>query len=372
VTDPLGGLEPVREPERPDAPPQPRPKRPFIPTTWLLLAVIAIGFVAEGLVGKDTSVQDTAALFRLGALYLPAVRSGDWWRIGSYAFLHIGWAHIAMNAWALWILAPQLEQTYGSNLTLGFFAATALAGGGASALWAVVRAGQPALAAGASGGLFGLFGATAALAFRLRHRIPPVARKTIYRRIGTTLLINLAIAFFFPVDSAAHVGGLLSGTALGLVAPLRTLPVRPWHRPAHWVIVGSALVLAAMEGAAVAWAVRPKPRTLSGAGVTAQVPGMLAPSEPGMAVLPGAAYIDVRRENLPLTIEPDEDAIRIGERTWVRERDNRDNADITILAAKDGEAHRLIIEFGCGAEFCRGPAGEKMVEQTARTIRVVP
>src|SRR5205814_5814953 len=56
----------------------------------------------------------------------------DWWRLGSYAFLHIGWAHIAMNAWALWILAPQLEATYGSNQTMGLFASTAIAGGGAS------------------------------------------------------------------------------------------------------------------------------------------------------------------------------------------------------------------------------------------------
>ena len=369
MTDPLGGLEPA--PPQPEPAPEPRRKLPFTPTTWLLLAVIVIGFVAEGLVGHDGSVEDTATLVRLGALYLPAIRAGDWWRIGSYAFLHIGWTHIAMNAWALWILAPQLEQTYGSNLTLGFFAATALAGGGASTLWAMVRGGQPLLAAGASGGLFGLFGVTAALAFRLRQRIPEAARKSIYRRIGTTLLLNLAIAFFFPVDSAAHAGGLLAGAGLGLVAPLRTLPSRPWHRPAHWLIVGSALVLAAMEGAAVAWAVRPKPRTLYGAGVAAQVPGMLSPTEPGMAILPGAAYIDVRREDLPLTIEPDEDAVHIGDRTWVRERDSRDGTEVTILAAREG-AGRLIIEFGCGAAFCRGPAGEKMVEQAARTIRVVP
>ena len=370
MTDPLGGLS--EEPPRPEPQEQqPARRRPFLPTTWLLLAVIAAGFVAEGLIGKDGSVQDTAALVRLGALYLPAIRAGDWWRIGSYAFLHIGWAHIAMNAWALWILAPQLEQTYGSNLTLGFFAATALAGGGASTLWAMVREGNPALAAGASGGLFGLFGATAALAFRLRHRIPPPARKSIYRRIGSTLLINLAIAFFFPVDSAAHVGGLISGALLGLVAPLKTMPERPWHRPASWLIIGSALVLAGMEGAAVAWAVHPKPRTLRGPGVTAQVSGMLTPLEPGVAVLPGAAYMDIRREDQPLALEPGEDAVRIGDRTWVREKDSKDNTEVTLLAAADG-AGRLIIEFGCGADFCRGPAGEKMLEDAARTIRVVP
>lgn len=368
MSDPLGGLTAAREPA-PAPPPQIR--RPFTPTTYALLLVIAAGFIAEGLIGHDKAVESTVALVRLGALYLPAVRSGDWWRIGAYAFLHIGWMHIAMNAWALWILAPQLEQTYGSNLTMGFFACTALAAGATSTLWALLRGGQAVLAAGASGGLFGLFGATAALAFRLRHRIPPEARRSIYRRIGVTLLLNLAIAAYFPVDSAAHAGGLISGLALGLIAPLRSLPERPWHRPAQWLIIGSALALAAMEGAAVAWAVRPKPRTLKGAGVEAQAPGLLIPSEPGVAVLPGAAYLEIRREPQPLAIEPGEDAVRIGERTWVRERDSREGTDITLLAAGDGSG-RLIVEFGCGADFCKGPAGEKMVEQVARTIRTMP
>ena len=233
-----------------------------------------------------------------------------------------------------------------------------------------MRGGTPVLAAGASGGLFGLFGATAALAFRLRHRIPPDARRSIYRRIGVTLLLNLAIAAFFPVDNAAHIGGLLSGTALGLIAPLQSFPPRPWHKPAQWLIVASALALAAAEGAAVAWAVRPKPRTLRGAGIEGQIPGMLMPAEPGVAVLPGAAYVEIRREDQPLQIEPGQDAVRIGERTWVREKDSREGTDITLLAAADG-AGRLIIEFGCGAEFCRGAKGQQMYEQVAKTIRGV-
>ena len=89
-----------------------------------------------------------------------------------------------------------------------------------------------------------------------------------------------------------------------------------------------------------------------------------------MAVLPGAAYVEIRREDQPLSLEPGEDAVRLGERTWVRERDSREGTDITLLAASDG-AGRLIIEFGCGSDFCRGPAGEKLYEQVARTIRVV-
>jgi membrane associated rhomboid family serine protease len=368
VSDPLGGLEPAREPE-----PQrvERRSRPFAPTTWALLILIGIGFAAEWFVGGDPAVESQVALIRLGALYLPAIRDGDWWRLGSYAFLHIGWAHVAMNAWSLWILGPQLEATYGSNLTLGFFSGTAIAGGAASALWAMLRSGHPALAAGASGGLFGLFGATAALAFRVRHRMPPEARRSIYRRIAFNLVLNAAIAISFPVDSAAHLGGLLFGTVLGLVAPLPSFPVRAWHRPAHWLIVGFALALACMEGAAVAWAVRPKPRTLRSPGLEAKVSGLLMPVEPGVALLPGAAYVEIRRDDEPLRIVPGESAVRIGDRTWLRQEESREGTDTTLLAAADGGG-RLVIEFGCGADFCKGAKGARIYEQVARTVRTVP
>jgi membrane associated rhomboid family serine protease len=367
VSDPLGGL--TSAPEEPRPAPAPR-KRPFTPTTWALLAALAAAFAAEGFVGHDPAVQSSVALMRLGALFLPAVRDGDFWRIGSYAFLHIGWAHIAMNGYALWILTPQLEMTFGSNITMGMFAATAMAGGGASILWAVLRGGPPMLAAGASGGLFGLFGATVALAFRLRHRIPPEARKSVLRRTLFTLLINVAIAAYFPVDSAAHVGGLVSGGAVGLIAPLPSLPPRPWHKLTQWFLIGSALLLAAMEGAAFARAVRPKPRTLRGNGVEAQVPGLFIPLEPGLAGIPGEALLAISADQDALHILPGDDAVRIGDRTWIRERTEEKGAQVQRLAASEGSG-RVLIELWCGADFCRGANADPITAQVARTIRAV-
>ena len=368
MSDPLGGLSPEAPQPLPLAQPLPKPKRPFTPATWALLAVLAIAFAAEALVGHDAAVESSVALLRLGALYLPAVRDGDWWRIGSYAFLHIGWAHIAMNGYGLWILGPQLELTFGSNATVGLFAATAIAGGSASIAWAALRGGQPVLAAGASGGLFGLFGATVALAFRLRHRIPPEARKSVLRRTLFTLAINVAIAAYFPVDSAAHAGGLLAGIALGLFAPLLSMPPRPWHRAAHWLLIGSALLLAAMEGAAFARAVRPKPRTLKGLGVEAQVPGLFVPLEPGLAGIPGEAMLAISSDGEGLQIQSGDDAVRIGDRTWIRERSEEKGAQIVRLAAAEGSG-RVVIELWCGSDFCRNAEGDRIYEQVARTIR---
>jgi membrane associated rhomboid family serine protease len=341
----------------------PRPPRP---TTVALLLALAAVFAAEAIVGGDPAVESSAALLRLGALYLPAVLDGDWWRIGSYAFLHIGWLHIAFNGYALWILMPQIELTFGSNLALGFFAATALAGGSASALWSL-HSGHHALAAGASGGVFGLFGATIALYLRIRRQLPEEARKRIVRTIAVNLLINLAIAFKAPVDNAAHLGGLFSGLLLGLVAPRAREPRTALHRAVQGALIGCALLIAAMEGAAVARAVKPKPRTLRGAGVEAQVPGLFVPLEPGLAGIPGAAMIGISSDREALRIEPGEDAVRIGERTWLRERTTEKGAEVTRLAASDGGG-RVVIELWCGADFCRGPSGERICEQVAHTL----
>jgi rhomboid protease GluP len=370
VIDPLGGLSPGPEPE-PVSQPEPRPRaRPPRPTTWALLIVLGAAFVAEALLGGDPAVENSVALFRLGALYAPAVHDGDLWRLGSYALLHIGWIHLLVNAYALWILAPQLELAYGSNLTLGLFAATSIAGGAASAAWSL-HTGAARLSAGASGGLFGLFGATVALYLRVRKNLPEPVRRGIMRAIAINLIINLFIALKAPVDNAAHLGGLVAGILLGLVAPLVRDAHRAWHGAARIALLASALALACMEGAAVARVVKPGTRTLRGPGVEAQIPALLVPAKPGVAYLQGVVEAHLRREDARLHIEPGEDAVRIGDRTWLRRRSTENGVDSSVYAAADGSG-TLVIEFACGDPVCRGAQGEAMVAQIARTARSVP
>jgi rhomboid protease GluP len=366
VIDPLGGIsdEPDREPE------PARVVRPPRPTTWALLIVLGVAFAAEALLGRDPAVRNDVTLFRLGALYAPAIRDGDFWRIGSYALLHIGWMHLLVNSYALWILAPQLEITYGSNLTLGLFCATAIAGGAASFAWSL-QTGAERLAAGASGGIFGLFGATVALYIRVRKGIPEPARRGIVRAIALNLLINLAIALFAPVDNAAHLGGLFCGTMLGLAAPLVRGGGRPWHGVTRVGLLASALALAALEGAAVARAVKPRPRNLRGPGVEAQVPWLLVPVKPGVALLPGIVEAHIRHDDRPLAIAPGEDAVHIGNRTWLRERSAEEGMDTAVYSTADGRG-TLVIEFACGDDVCRGAAGDELVAQIARTARPLP
>jgi membrane associated rhomboid family serine protease len=360
VTDPFGGL--------PQPAPEPKRKRPFLPATYALLALLGVVFLAEAVAGHDLSVTSNLALFRMGALYLPAVADGDFWRIGSYAFLHIGWLHILMNGWSMWILMPQLELAFGSNLALGFFCATAIAGGAASLGWATLHGGNPMLMAGASGGIFGLFGATLAFYYRIRDRFTAQARSALVRSMLFNLIINVGIAFTFPVDSAAHLGGLASGVALGMLAPQRALPKTFWQKPAQWLIVASVLALASMEGAAVARAVKPKPRTLRGNGATAQVSGLFVPEQPGVAELPGEASLEILRDDAPP--KPGQ-GLQLAGRTWVREASKLDGDDLLQLSTEDGTG-QLVIQLRCNPGLCAGEKADEFLEPTARTLRASP
>jgi len=373
VSDPLGGLQEPVEP----APEPRRVVRPPRPTTWALLIVIGVAFLVEALVGRDFLVEDGVALFRLGALYTPAVQDGDWWRLASYALLHIGWLHVLVNGYVLWSIAPQLEMAYGSNLTLGMFCATALAGGAASVAWSI-HTGDPHLAAGASGGIFGLLGGTIALYLLVRKRLPDPVRQTFVRSMVINLLINVAIAIKAPVDTAAHLGGLLSGVLLGLAAPLSRSEPRRWHAPVRAFFILCALVFASMEGAAVARAVKPRPRTLRGPGVEAKVPWLFPPVEPsmrrdtlptvGLARLPGVAAVEIERQEQQLRIVPDEDAVHVGDRTWLRRRSKQDGVESTVYEAADGKG-TLVVDFQCVHDVCRGAAGDALAAQILRTAR---
>ena len=146
---------------------------------------------------------------------------------------------------------------------------------------------------------------------------------------------------------------------------------KPWHAPVQWFVIACALVLAGMEGAAVAWAAHPKPRTLRGHGVEAQVPGLLVPVEPGLALLPGAALVDISRSDEPLQIEPGETAARIGDRTWLVQHHNVEGLEVTELTAADGGG-RVSVRLECGAPFCRGAEGEKFYQLVARTLKTIP
>jgi rhomboid protease GluP len=341
--DPLGGLPgPSPEPRvEPDRAPRQQHRIPATPTTVLLLAVLGAGFAAQLALGKGE--WETLAAFRLGALNPAAVLQGDWYRLGSYAFLHGGVVHLVVNAWALWALMRPIEAALGPFAALGIFAGTAIGGGATSFGWNVLHGDalqRVVGAVGASGGIFGLFGAHCAIYLRVRKYLPPEARAQAARPLVYNLVINLALAIGavaggLPLDNAAHVGGFLSGMAFGAIASVpRLLPRRRWDRSTTIFFTLCAFALASMEGIAMAHAVRPQPRTLRGRGAEAIVPWYLVQPKPGLGVTADIqleVHLERREKSAlePAAGKP----VQIGTGQWRKDVDS------------DGDGNRYVVFF---------------------------
>jgi rhomboid protease GluP len=191
--------------------------RPIV--TWILLAAILVVFAAETLAGGSTSLE---VLVRMGAKVTPLIAAGQYWRLFTSMFLHIGIMHLLFNGYALIVIGIELERLFGPWRFLSLYLLAGLFGSLASYAF------SSSLAAGASGAIFGLIGGLAAFFALHRERLGTWGR----RRLGNIvflIVLNLFLGFTQPgIDNLAHLGGLLSGMALGwAMAPRYELdPIR--------------------------------------------------------------------------------------------------------------------------------------------------
>ena len=176
--------------------------------TWTLVALNVICYVAE-LIDQTTIVNDGALVghFQTGPASFVGVADGQWYRLLTNAFLHeppgdgIGILHILFNMWALIGVGPSLERSLGRVRFLTVYLVSALGG---SVLYYLLAA-PYASALGASGAIFGLFGAYFVVARKLRVDA---------RGVIALIVINLAISFTGGIAWQAHVGGLIAGSLL--------------------------------------------------------------------------------------------------------------------------------------------------------------
>ncbi len=179
-------------------------------TTQLLIVVNVFAFIAESCLGGGTKLD---VLYRLGALFPPAVREGEWWRLVASLFLHFGALHLALNMFGLWLLGPFVEFALGFRRFLFVYL---LAGVGSMAMVMVLSSPADAepLTVGASGCVMGLVGATGSLMLRGWLREEALAAK---RRLLAMLLIVLTQTLFdltIPnVSMTAHLSGVFIGFA---------------------------------------------------------------------------------------------------------------------------------------------------------------
>ena len=191
--------------------------RPIV--TWILLAILVIVFAGETVAGGSTEID---VLVRMGAKVTPLIAAGEYWRLLTSMFLHIGLMHLAFNAYALIILGTELERLYGPGRLVAIYLFSGLFGSLASYAFSYN------LAAGASGAIFGLIGALAAFFLVHRERLGTYGR-TRLANIAFLIAVNLFFGFTQTgIDNFAHIGGLLSGLALGwaLVPKYQLDPIR--------------------------------------------------------------------------------------------------------------------------------------------------
>lgn len=177
----------------------------FTPILIYLNVLLFIIMIASGV---DIMEPDGASLLKWGANFKPLTLSGEWWRLITCCFLHIGVVHLLMNMYALLFVGTLLEPYLGK---MRFFAAYLLTGITASvvSLWWH----DQSLSAGASGAIFGMYGVF--LAMLTTNLIEKSARKPLLFSIGAFVVYNLVYSMGTNNDNAAHIGGLLSGMFIG-------------------------------------------------------------------------------------------------------------------------------------------------------------
>ncbi|MBZ6104437.1 rhomboid family intramembrane serine protease [Streptomyces olivaceus] len=175
-----------------------------------LVTKVLIGVnLALFLVQLSVGDRFTNHLEMIGRAYVPllgsveGVAEGQWYRLLTAMFLHGSYMHILFNMLSLWWLGGPLEGALGRVRYLALYFCSGLAGSALTYL--IAEPNQPSL--GASGAIFGLFGATAALVRRLNADMRPVV---------ILLVINLVFTFTWAnIAWQAHVGGLVGGAVIG-------------------------------------------------------------------------------------------------------------------------------------------------------------
>jgi membrane associated rhomboid family serine protease len=143
-----------------------------------------------------------------------AVADGEWWRIFTSAFFHLGPIHLAFNMYVLYLYGSLVERLYGP---IEYAVIYLLCAAGGSVLTILVDPAQQA--AGASGAIFGLVGMLL-LVSRRHHAVLGREARMMLAGIGTYVIYLLIFTFVVPrISWTGHLGGLVIGAALGFLLP---------------------------------------------------------------------------------------------------------------------------------------------------------
>ena len=183
------------------------------PLTYGIIGINVIIYLLSALLSGDIIDIDMQTLGEMGALFGPyTVLKGEWWRLFTAMFLHGGMTHILMNMFSLYLIGRGVEVYFERKAYISIYLFSGLLGGMAS-----LYMHPESLGVGASGAIFGIFGALAG--FFLAHRDKIASHsKAFMKDFGIVLGINLVIGLSIPsIDVSAHIGGLVIGIIGGFI-----------------------------------------------------------------------------------------------------------------------------------------------------------
>ena len=199
-------------PQRPPLTEQLAQRVAYVPVTYVLLAANILVFVVMLGYGADIWHTTNNVQLAWGANFGPATKDGEWWRLGSALFLHFGLLHLAMNMLSLWDGGRLVERMYGPGRFVLIYFCSGLSGN----LLSLIAQGDRAVSGGASGAIFGVYGALMVFLLRERRRLNSSEFKWLFwGAVGfSAVTIGLGLQIT-GIDNAAHIGGLLAGILTG-------------------------------------------------------------------------------------------------------------------------------------------------------------
>jgi rhomboid protease GluP len=236
------------------------------PGTYFLLAVNIAVYLWMCVHGVDPREPSEAALLHYGANDTWLVLHGEWYRLLTATFVHVGLLHLLMNMWCLWNLGMLGEPLVGPWGMVAVYMLTGIAGNLLSMavnVFATLATHDPRyllqVGAGASGAVFGIAGIMIVLLSNRRLPFPWAELKRLRSSVVKFAAINLVFGLStdvfnvgLSIDNSAHIGGFLSGLALGVPLVPRMTAGREGYLNRQKITFAAACLLLALFGYAIA------------------------------------------------------------------------------------------------------------------------
>lgn len=298
-----GFIEPLQDAlgKRADPPPLAEPAAVFgqrgshVGVAWATLGLMAVMTIIHVLVHTEHAESTSLRMLRAGVENTKLVARGEWWRTMTSMYLHYDWDHIGWNLVIFFELSRGVEHLFGTGWTMALFVIT----GWLANLFSMMVVGEMASAAGASGAVAGSAGLLVGVLL-LRGRSLSMRYRSHLFIAMCLMSLNIWRGFSNNPANAggnwAHLGGFLSGIAVGLFLPFREegKPV-PWRGPLWGAAALGVSLLAFVMTAAVSWSWQPDaftPFTSGAVRATIEVPESWWSEEHGAtSTSPGVAMV---------------------------------------------------------------------------------